>query len=775
MTTFYVDPIGGLNTNDGLSKATAKKSVTRRIGNNYYDKIGGQWIFSPTLAREPKITPAAPSPYTVVSLYYGEWQTPGQSYNKTPWGWFTDESLMSERLPLFAKSKDFKPLLLDYSNPKFRDYSSAGNATLTKNQGSVTLTATGIDPILNPGFPSIDGAKVRYIKVVVSRLEGSAWDGTAYYSTGGHGVSASFRKSVAEPLPWAGPKTLIWDMHNLSVGGNDWQTNTISSIRLDLGASTADVFEIFSIELLDVNGDSIVTEIMEHDPAQPGAFALEQRIAYKYGIDVFSSCFYWDGSANFQEPVFKQFCWNPERDRPKFCVMWAISSGSSPISGPFGTANGVPDLTEWYKLIDHWHDNYFGSDKYWFKGGKPVVMAFLGGHIRVAAGMNYGFLTSKVVTSHTAGTNVITLPDTTGLSLSNYLTGTGVTSVSNPIFIQAINGNNITVSRSVATSLTGVSIAFRDPSTVTATTNLLTALNNRVMSRPNSKAPNGIHWTSLNDNPDHPDFFGKVAGSLESYTQRMGFGSAGTYNFFDGYVGQTQFDSAGRSSGSTAGYNFRANYLAAGKDPNTFAYQMDLYDNVLTYAANSGTTIPYFASVIAGWEKTPWTFFSPLAVTSASWDNGVATFNTASPHSVVNGDKVTTKDFVSTDADSTGSFNFSRQVATSTGPSQFTVQMPVNPGTYVSGGFYAKDPDSAHRGAKLAQFRSHLERTKAIMDAAPASGTDKTILIYAWNEFGEGGFICPTRQYGYGMLEAVRDTFGKRPVESDQTRYRDQI
>jgi hypothetical protein len=33
-------------------------------------------------------------------------------------------------------------------------------------------------------------------------------------------------------------------------------------------------------------------------------------------------------------------------------------------------------------------------------------------------------------------------------------------------------------------------------------------------------------------------------------------------------------------------------------------------------------------------------------------------------------------------------------------------------------------------------------------------------LIYAWNEFGEGGIVAPTRGDGYMKLETIRGVLG---------------
>jgi hypothetical protein len=40
-------------------------------------------------------------------------------------------------------------------------------------------------------------------------------------------------------------------------------------------------------------------------------------------------------------------------------------------------------------------------------------------------------------------------------------------------------------------------------------------------------------------------------------------------------------------------------------------------------------------------------------------------------------------------------------------------------------------------------------------------GRKKMLLIYAWNEFGEGGIVAPTEGDKEMKLEAIRDVFGK--------------
>jgi len=42
----------------------------------------------------------------------------------------------------------------------------------------------------------------------------------------------------------------------------------------------------------------------------------------------------------------------------------------------------------------------------------------------------------------------------------------------------------------------------------------------------------------------------------------------------------------------------------------------------------------------------------------------------------------------------------------------------------------------------------------------------KAFTIYAWNEFGEGGFVAPTAGDKYMKLEAIQEVFRSRPPAS---------
>lgn len=146
---------------------------------------------------------------------------------------------------------------------------TALGATLAANADSITLSSSGGDPRLySPPGIAIAGASYASVRARVRRLAGSTWQGSCYYSTGGHGESESFQKTIAEP-DWRGWVVLEWDMHALTAGGTDWALSTITQFRLDLGAGAADHFEIDWVAVGKVA-----------PPLEPAAFRVVARGAF---------------------------------------------------------------------------------------------------------------------------------------------------------------------------------------------------------------------------------------------------------------------------------------------------------------------------------------------------------------------------------------------------------------------------------------------------------------------------------------------------------------
>ncbi len=63
-----------------------------------------------------------------------------------------------------------------------------------------------------------------------------------------------------------------------------------------------------------------------------------------------------------------------------------------------------------------------------------------------------------------------------------------------------------------------------------------------------------------------------------------------------------------------------------------------------------------------------------------------------------------------------------------------------------------------------AQYKELLEKAKAVIRTFPATELgSKILLLDNWNEWSEGHYIAPHREYGFGYLDAVREVFSDAP------------
>lgn len=119
------------------------------------------------------------------------------------------------------------------------------NITRTNGLDSITIAATTTDPQMAINGISIDGSIYTIVRARIKRTAGSGWDGSVFYGNGVHGYSGSYYKQVAVDPTTIGQWVIVeWDMSALNVGGTDWTTSTITSLRLDLGAAIGSNFEI---------------------------------------------------------------------------------------------------------------------------------------------------------------------------------------------------------------------------------------------------------------------------------------------------------------------------------------------------------------------------------------------------------------------------------------------------------------------------------------------------------------------------------------------------
>ncbi|MCX7008012.1 MAG: glycoside hydrolase family 99-like domain-containing protein, partial [Kiritimatiellaeota bacterium] len=63
-------------------------------------------------------------------------------------------------------------------------------------------------------------------------------------------------------------------------------------------------------------------------------------------------------------------------------------------------------------------------------------------------------------------------------------------------------------------------------------------------------------------------------------------------------------------------------------------------------------------------------------------------------------------------------------------------------------------------------FKRHLQDAKEFL-LQPESHGSKLLLVEAWNEWGEGSYIEPHREFGFGFLDAIRGVFTSAPAQHD--------
>lgn len=68
-------------------------------------------------------------------------------------------------------------------------------------------------------------------------------------------------------------------------------------------------------------------------------------------------------------------------------------------------------------------------------------------------------------------------------------------------------------------------------------------------------------------------------------------------------------------------------------------------------------------------------------------------------------------------------------------------------------------------GKTPAKFRKMLENAKQFVERRNPDAEPKVVLIEAWNEFGEGDYVEPHKEYGFEYLDAIREAFTSAPAE----------
>jgi hypothetical protein len=74
----------------------------------------------------------------------------------------------------------------------------------------------------------------------------------------------------------------------------------------------------------------------------------------------------------------------------------------------------------------------------------------------------------------------------------------------------------------------------------------------------------------------------------------------------------------------------------------------------------------------------------------------------------------------------------------------------------------ARDHDGWAQPGTPGEIAAHLARALAWTARYPAAAEASAVLVYAWNESAEGGWLCPTLREGPARLDALRPIPARR-------------
>lgn len=130
-----------------------------------------------------------------------------------------------------------------------------------------------VDPVLrSPRGLELNGGRYSLLLVRLTRTRaGADWDGAVFYSTVAHPESMEFQaKPIAGGNPAVGETVvLVYDMANLTRGGEDWKSSLIDQIRLDTDDQAGGAFTIHQVAVTENPGAVALAQA----PARPTAVA----------------------------------------------------------------------------------------------------------------------------------------------------------------------------------------------------------------------------------------------------------------------------------------------------------------------------------------------------------------------------------------------------------------------------------------------------------------------------------------------------------------------
>jgi hypothetical protein len=335
-------------------------------------RVGSSWATAGTIFKGASNTYTWPSPprgtHTVLAKHFDT--TGNESAAAASLSAVVDGS---SAVDPFAAS-----LVWDF-NGTTNGWIAVAQVMLTANQNSLTFTSTGVDPGIRSPAISLNGALYDKVRARVKRVAGAGWDGTVFFSNVGHSDSASFRKNISDSTVTGQWGVLEWDMAALTVGDADWISNTTTNIRLDLGSTASDVFEIDWIAIGryvvgDLNATSDLSLTARGNCIVTGNNARKSGGAAAWDSDVYSRDSYTGGAYASAVPsqsgadIMFGLNADPLTDGSYASIDWAMYAEANGNFHAFASGSLLASIGT-YVATDVLAVLYDGVRIYWLKNG----------------------------------------------------------------------------------------------------------------------------------------------------------------------------------------------------------------------------------------------------------------------------------------------------------------------------------------------------------------------------------------------------------------------
>ena len=127
--------------------------------------------------------------------------------------------------------------------------------TANTNPTTIELTSSSTSPAFQRAGLSFSGYKNRYVAIRLRRTSAAGVDQvTLNYSTPSHGYSGSYEAAHQQAQTVQNVDTIfVWDMWQLSTGGNDWKDSTITGLSIGITQTNAAIYQVDWIAVGNLN------------------------------------------------------------------------------------------------------------------------------------------------------------------------------------------------------------------------------------------------------------------------------------------------------------------------------------------------------------------------------------------------------------------------------------------------------------------------------------------------------------------------------------------